>query len=318
MDEERKIKSYYIENTKFSRIALAQVYELLMGYEDGIENVPEDTIRFLADNRDPDYKFNPDVDLDDIQLEKDAQNLLTYIYTKYLAPEEERIALENMAKIQMANKKMKEQEQSSNNCKHKNQTNSSEIISPTTCCTKEECNSNAVSPKLFSSMTEKEKVELLIAFFNYCNIDCSVQDGELLVGNSFEFFIKLRGKTGIHFSVEVWKEGDSLDGLEMEEIIEMAELKTLKYRGFQDIFYEGISLVSNLDIDRAMRSKKMICDENVIMNIIRNRFIAILKDVIKLEGYADNMPTEFCIDSYYSGKSITAYELLSTINKVQF
>ena len=33
MVEDNKIKSYYIENTKFSRIALAQVYEIIIEYE---------------------------------------------------------------------------------------------------------------------------------------------------------------------------------------------------------------------------------------------------------------------------------------------
>ena len=52
MVEDNRMKSYYIANTKFSRTALAQVYEILIEYEDGIENVPENIIRFLDDNRD--------------------------------------------------------------------------------------------------------------------------------------------------------------------------------------------------------------------------------------------------------------------------
>ena len=58
MVEDNKIKSYYIENTKFSRIALAQVYEIIIEYEDGIENVPENVIKFLDDNRDKEYVFD--------------------------------------------------------------------------------------------------------------------------------------------------------------------------------------------------------------------------------------------------------------------
>lgn len=96
MDE---IKSYYIENTKFNRIALAQVYEILMEYEDGIESVPENMIRFLEDNMDKDYIFEYD-DLENVKLEKDAENLIIYIYTKYLATDEERMIIENMAKSQ--------------------------------------------------------------------------------------------------------------------------------------------------------------------------------------------------------------------------
>lgn len=111
MVEDNKIKSYYIENTKFSRIALAQVYEILIEYEDGIENVPERVIRFLDDNRDKEYVFDYGDDLENFKLEKDAENLLIYFYTKYLASEEEKNVLENMAKIQYEQKQKEKQEQ---------------------------------------------------------------------------------------------------------------------------------------------------------------------------------------------------------------
>ena len=111
MVEDNKIKSYYIENTKFSRIALAQVYEILIEYEDGIENIPERVIRFLDDNRDKEYIFDYGDDLESFKLEKDAENLLMFIYTKYLAPEEEKQVLENMAKMQYEQKQKEKQEQ---------------------------------------------------------------------------------------------------------------------------------------------------------------------------------------------------------------
>ena len=111
MVEDNKIKSYYIANTKFSRTALAQVYEILIEYEDGIENVPENVIRFLDDNRDKEYVFDYGDDLENFKLEKDAENLLIYIYTKYLASEEEKNVLENMAKIQYEQKQKERQEQ---------------------------------------------------------------------------------------------------------------------------------------------------------------------------------------------------------------
>jgi len=111
MVEDNKIKSYYIENTKFSRIALAQVYEILIEYEDGIENVPENVIKFLDDNRDKEYVFDYGDDLENFKLEKDAENLLIYIYTKYLAPEEERRVIEDIAKMQAIQKEKEKQEQ---------------------------------------------------------------------------------------------------------------------------------------------------------------------------------------------------------------
>lgn len=109
MVEDNKIKNYYIENTKFSRIALAQVYEILIEYEDGIENIPANIIRFLNDNRDKEYVFDYGDDLENFKLEKDAENLLIYIYTKYLAPEEERQVIENMAKAQRIKKEADKQ-----------------------------------------------------------------------------------------------------------------------------------------------------------------------------------------------------------------
>ena len=111
MLEDNKIKSYYIENTKFSRIALAQVYEIIIEYEDGIENVPENVIKFLDDNRDKEYVFDYGDDLENFKLEKDAENLLIYIYTKYLAPEEERRVIEDIAKMQAIQKEKEKQEQ---------------------------------------------------------------------------------------------------------------------------------------------------------------------------------------------------------------
>ena len=111
MVEDNKIKSYYIENTKFSRIALAQVYEIIIEYEDGIENVPENVIKFLDNNRDKEYVFDYSDDLENFKLEKDAENLLIYIYTKYLATEEERQVIENMAKAQRIKKEADKQKE---------------------------------------------------------------------------------------------------------------------------------------------------------------------------------------------------------------
>ena len=111
MVEDNRMKSYYIENTKFSRTALAQVYEILIEYEDGIENVPENVIRFLDDNRDKEYVFDYGDDLENFKLEKDAENLLIYIYTKYLATEEERRVIEDIAKMQAIQKEKEKQEQ---------------------------------------------------------------------------------------------------------------------------------------------------------------------------------------------------------------
>ena len=100
MIEQNNTKSFYIENTKFSRVALAQVYEILMEYEDGIESIPENVMKFLEDNRDKEYIFTDFDDLENVKLEEDAEKLLIYIYTKYLATPEERNVLEQLDKAQ--------------------------------------------------------------------------------------------------------------------------------------------------------------------------------------------------------------------------
>ena len=104
MIEQNNTKSYYIENTKFSRIALAQVYEILMEYEDGIESIPKNVMKFLEDNRDKEYIFKDFDDLENAVLEQDAEKLLIYIYTKYLATPEERDVLEQLDKAQYEEK----------------------------------------------------------------------------------------------------------------------------------------------------------------------------------------------------------------------
>ncbi len=114
MKENDEVNSYYIENTKFSRIAIAQVYYILSDCGDDIENIPERVIRFLEDNMDKTYDFDYGEDLESFKLEKDAENLLIYIYTKYLAPEEERKVIENMANMQQLQKEKKKQKQFSN------------------------------------------------------------------------------------------------------------------------------------------------------------------------------------------------------------
>ena len=50
-------------------------------------------------------------DLENFQLEKDAENLLIYIYTKYIATEEERKTIEDMAQMQYMKKQKELQKQ---------------------------------------------------------------------------------------------------------------------------------------------------------------------------------------------------------------
>ena len=118
----------------------------------------------------------------------------------------------------------------------------------------------------------------------------------------------------IKISVEVWKEGDPIDGLEMMEIINNANLKVLEFSGFDDCFLESISLNSILDISVLNYSTEIVEDiDQWIMQALRTRIIMVLNDVIRLERYLDYDITSFHIDTYFSGKSISAYELIDTI-----
>ena len=173
----------------------------------------------------------------------------------------------------------------------------------------------------FSTLTNGQKTYLLKDFFNRIGIPCHVHSGRLLIGDSFELFITLKGKSGIKISVEVWKKGDWLNGLEMEQAIIDAKLKVLKYVGFDDIFCDCIALESVLEIDRALRTLSASERQNDLISIMRaiqKRMVAVLKDVIKLESFTGNSCTDFCIETYFSGRSISAYELLEKIEKESF
>ena len=71
-------------------------------------------MRFLEDNMDKEYIFDYGEDLENYKLEKDAENLLIYIYATYLAPEEERKVIENMARMQKNQKEQEKQKEFTN------------------------------------------------------------------------------------------------------------------------------------------------------------------------------------------------------------
>ena len=111
MERQNSVKSYYLKDTKFNRIALAQVYEIICGYEEEKEKIPQNIIKFLYDNMDKQYIFDYGDDLENFQLERDAENLIIYIYAKYIATEEERKTIEDMAQMQYMKKQKELQKQ---------------------------------------------------------------------------------------------------------------------------------------------------------------------------------------------------------------
>lgn len=161
-------------------------------------------------------------------------------------------------------------------------------------------------------MTAKELTITLKKFFKEYGVECPIRNNKLLVGGSFELFVTLKGENRIKFSVEVWKEGDCLDGLEMTKAISQAKLRVLKLNGFEDVFCDCIILESVLDLGRVKRSP---IGEQDYAEALRKRIVAVLKDVINLESLVGCSITDFCIDTYFSGKSISAYVLLDEFEK---
>lgn len=102
--EENREKSYYVENIKFDRKALTEVYEMLMEYEDGIENVPENILKVIEDNRDKEYVFDIN-EIENIELMEETKRILTYIYTEFLSTGEEHEVLKQMEKMQYEKRK---------------------------------------------------------------------------------------------------------------------------------------------------------------------------------------------------------------------
>ena len=105
--EENKIKSYYSENIKFDRKALTQVYEILIEYEDSIENIPKNMMKVIENNRDKEYVFDIN-EIENIELMEDTKRILTYIYTEFLSIGEEHEILKQMEKMQYEKRKQLE------------------------------------------------------------------------------------------------------------------------------------------------------------------------------------------------------------------
>lgn len=102
--EDNKVVSYYSENIKFNRKALTEVYEILMEYEDGIYNIPENIMKVIEDNRDKEYVFDIN-EIENIELMEDTKRILTYLYTEFLSTGEEHEILKQMEKVQYEKRK---------------------------------------------------------------------------------------------------------------------------------------------------------------------------------------------------------------------
>ena len=97
--------SYYVENIRFNRRALSQVYGIMCDYEEeDLEKIPENIRNLIKDNRDTDYDFNiDDVEENNANLLEETKKILAYLYTDFLSTQEEREVLKQLENIQYEN-----------------------------------------------------------------------------------------------------------------------------------------------------------------------------------------------------------------------
>ena len=105
-----KMKDYYLNDCKFNRKALSEVYELLRLDEESVEKIPLNIWRIIEDNRNIEYKIDIE-NIDSNTMMTETKDIIIWLYMDYLASEEEKYILENMAKIQYEQKQKEKQEQ---------------------------------------------------------------------------------------------------------------------------------------------------------------------------------------------------------------
>lgn len=104
-----KMKDYYLNDCKFNRTALAEVYELLKIDEESVKRIPLNIWRIIEDNRNTEYQIDIE-NLDSNNMMRETKDIIIWLYMDYLASEEEKKVLENMAKIQYEQKRKEKQE----------------------------------------------------------------------------------------------------------------------------------------------------------------------------------------------------------------
>lgn len=105
-----KMKAYYLKDCKFNRKALTEVYELLRLDEEIVKKIPFNIWRIIEDNRNIEYKIDIE-NSDSNTMMTETKDIIIWLYMDYLASEEEKNVLENMAKIQYEQKQKEKQEQ---------------------------------------------------------------------------------------------------------------------------------------------------------------------------------------------------------------
>ena len=100
-----KMKDYHLNDCNFNRKAFTEVYELLRLDEESVKKIPLNIWRIIEE-----YKIDiENMDLNTMMTE--TKDIIIWLYMDYLASEEEKNVLENMAKMQYEQKQKEKQEQ---------------------------------------------------------------------------------------------------------------------------------------------------------------------------------------------------------------
>lgn len=104
------MKDYYLNDCNFNRKALTEVYELLRLDEESVKKIPLNIWRIIEDNRNIEYKIDIE-NMNSNTMMTETKDIIIWLYMDYLASEEEKNVLENMAKMQYEQKQKEKQEQ---------------------------------------------------------------------------------------------------------------------------------------------------------------------------------------------------------------
>lgn len=85
--------------------AYTQVYWFINEMSDELKcKIPDKIIQNIRNRMDKEYEFEIDGNIEDIELMKDAEKILSVLYTDYIATEEERKIIKNKEKLIKENK----------------------------------------------------------------------------------------------------------------------------------------------------------------------------------------------------------------------
>lgn len=116
-------------NEKYSK-AYTEVLEIISHFsEEEYSKIPSEKIKFYEDNKDKNYnyKINPQVDLQEQYISKEAEALLVILFRDYFATQEQKSVLDNLLKQNQEKTDKEKNEKYNSNDIFKNNTNLNSI-----------------------------------------------------------------------------------------------------------------------------------------------------------------------------------------------